>query len=467
MNDSNAAWTLAEVLAATGGEIVNRGAEAFSGVAIDSRKMAPGEIFVAIAGETHDGHRFLSEVMDKGAACVIIRGDRRQGLDMGSAQSRNVSVVAVGDTTKALGALGSFHLSRCGARVCAITGTNGKTTTKEMCAAIFERSFETAKNQGNFNNHIGVPLTLLALRPGTEWVITEMGMNHPGEIAYLAGLAVPEIGIVTNVGPGHLEGVGSLAGVIAAKRELIEGMDRGTAVLLADDPNVSAMGRAFSGRILSFGFSEDADVRAGDLVQEESGTSFSLKMEGKTRPARIAAFGRHMVQNACAAAAAGLAAGIPGHRIVEGLAGFTPVAGRLTVKRLANGVRVLDDTYNANPSSMAASLETLSSLAGPNRKMAVLGEMRELGKHAAAEHFNLGRTAAGHGLFRLFAAGPLAEKVREGALSAGMDPDAVMTGDREELAAAVKDLAAAGDFILVKGSRLSAMEKVVKHLQQA
>lgn len=464
MSEDKRPWSLADVLAATGGELLRKGADSFTGVALDSRKIAPGQIFVAIAGETHDGHVFAAEVMERGAAAVVVRSDRRGSVPLDLALARNVSVIAVGDTVKALGALGTFHLSRCKAQVCAITGTNGKTTTKEMCAAVFERKYKTAKNAGNFNNHIGVPLTLLALTPEVEWVITEMGMNHPGEIAYLASLAVPDIGIVTNVGPGHLEGVGSLAGVIAAKRELIEGMDSGTAVLLADDPNVLSMGRAFSGRVLTFGFSEDADVRAENLAQQAEGTSFTLRLDGSTHQARIAAFGRHMVQNACAAAAAGLAAGVPGHRIVEGLAGFAPVAGRLTVRRLPQGITILDDTYNANPSSMAASLDTLTALAGGNRAMAVLGEMRELGSHADGEHFKLGRTAAAHGLFRLFVAGPLAGRVREGALAGGMAPEAVMAGDREEIASAVKGLAGAGDFILVKGSRLSAMENVVKRL---
>ncbi|MEW5735500.1 MAG: UDP-N-acetylmuramoyl-tripeptide--D-alanyl-D-alanine ligase [Thermodesulfobacteriota bacterium] len=464
MNEPMHAWNLGDVLSATGGELLHQGAESFSAVALDSRNIGKAELFVAIAGEIHDGHRFVSEVVARGAGGVVIRSDRRQDLDMELVRRAKATVIAVGDTVAALGALGSFRLRRCGSRVCAITGTNGKTTTKEMCAAIFGRKFATAKNAGNFNNHIGVPLTLLALTPEIEWVITEMGMNHPGEIAYLASLARPDIGIVTNVGPGHLEGVGSLAGVIAAKRELIEGMEGGTAVLLADDENVISMGRAFSGRVLTFGFSEEADVRAEDLRQEDTGTAFTLSLSGCRHQARIAAFGRHMVQNACAAAAAGMAAGVPGHRIVEGLAGFAPVAGRLTVRRLADGITVLDDTYNANPSSMAASLDTLSALASGNRTVAALGEMRELGAHAASEHFKLGKTAAGHGLFRLFVAGPYAGQVEEGALSAGMAPEAVVTGDRDEIAEQVKALARPGDFILVKGSRLSAMENVVKRL---
>lgn len=457
-----AMWTKSEILAATGGRVVKEGpVEEFSGVCLDSRLVRPGDIFLPIVGERHDAHAFLPEVAAKGAACMIVEEKRAGVLPEG------LTVIAVPDTTLALGRLAAHHRLRMSARILCLTGTNGKTTTKEMLFLIFSAVFNTLKTKGNFNNHIGLPLTLLDLGPEHAWALVEAGMNHPGEIAYLAKIARPDIGLVNNVGPGHLEGVGSVEGVALAKKELLDGMDSGIAVLNADDPWVSAMAKGFKGQVVFFGLGEKADVRATDLALTENGQTFSLRFPGSSVSVNLRAFGRHMVENAAAAAAAGYAAGIDPKIIAEALGRFEPVAGRLAPKQLENGICLLDDTYNANPSSMAAALETLVSIKRDGRAVAILGDMFELGADSGKEHQKLGRLAARLGVDLLFAAGENSGRVEAGAIEAGMAQDRIMAADRESIAIAASAAIRPKDRVLVKGSRGMAMENVVERLTRA
>ena len=457
-----AMWTKAEILAAIEGRVIKEGpVSEFTGICLDSRLVRPGDIFIPIVGERHDAHAFIAEVAAKGASLIIVEEKRTGSLPEG------VTIIAVPDTTLALGRLAAHHRRKMAARILCLTGTNGKTTTKEMLFLIFSAVFATLKTKGNFNNHIGLPLTLLELRPEHAWALVEAGMNHPGEIAYLTGIAKPDIGLVNNVGPGHLEGVGSVEGVALAKKELIDGMESGIAVLNADDHWVSAMAKGFRGRVIFFGLGEKADVRATDLALTEEGQTFTLRFPESSVSVRLKAFGRHMVENAAAAAAAGYAAGIDPKIIAEALGRFEPVAGRLAPKPLANGVYLLDDTYNANPSSMAAALETLVSIKKDGRAVAILGDMFELGADSRKEHEKLGRLLARLGIDLVFVAGENARHVVAGAVGAGMDEKRIMASDREGISAAAGRALRPGDRVLVKGSRGMAMEKVLEYLAQA
>ena len=452
-------FSLSDICEATGGRVIQEGRLArFTGVSIDSRMVADGDVFVAIVGDRHDAHTFISEVVARGAGCVVAEAKRLGRMPAGAA------FVAVSDTTKALGLLASFHRRRLPVRVLCLTGTNGKTTTKEMLFLVFSTTFSTLKTKGNLNNHIGLPLTLLSLNAAHQWALCEAGMNHPGEIAYLAGLARPQIGLITNVGRGHLEGVGSIEGVAAAKRELLESMQGGVAVLNADDPLVARMAEGFPGEVLFFGLGDRADVRAEGIRPTPEGQEFTLSLSGRRVAVALRAFGRHMVENACAAAAAGHAAGIPPEKIAAGLSEFSPVAGRLVPRPLPSGASLLDDTYNANPQSMAAALETLKAVAGGRRAFAVLGDMFELGAYASEEHKKLGRLAGSLGLSGLFVTGDFAGETARGAKAAGMPEDRIFSGGRDEVIRSLSSALADGDWVLVKGSRGMAMETIVSAL---
>jgi UDP-N-acetylmuramoyl-tripeptide--D-alanyl-D-alanine ligase len=458
-------WRLEDILRATGGDLVcgDKGL-VFAGVAIDSRTIKPDELFVAIAGANHDAHSFVVAVQKSGGRGFIVEKAKVADLGIDASGKNAPLVVAVEDSTKALGSLAAFHRKRLKAKVLGITGSNGKTTTKEMAAAVLARRFAVHKNTGNLNNHIGVPLTLLGLVPEHEWAVVEMGMNHPGEIRYLAGLAAPDAGLVTNVGPGHLEGVGSIEGVAAAKQELLETMENGFAILNADDPRVAAMAGVFGkkGSVFYFGVNNPAHMMAQNLRHAPSGTAFELVWEGKIAQVNLAAAGIHMVTDAAAAACAGVLAGLSLEDAAAGLADFEPLGGRQRILMLEDDILLVDDTYNANPASMKSAISTLVSLRGPGRAVAVLGDMLEMGDAAQQAHYDVGAFAAEAGADLVFAAGDHAGQLVAGALDAGMSRDAVMAGDKTQVEEKLLLAVAPKDRILIKGSRGMAMETLVR-----
>ncbi|HYR95990.1 MAG TPA: UDP-N-acetylmuramoyl-tripeptide--D-alanyl-D-alanine ligase [Candidatus Binatus sp.] len=463
---SRASFQLEEVLAATGGELVRLGARTgFTGVTTDTRGVRPGELFVAIRGEAHDGHDFLADAAQRGAGAVLVeRAHAERPLACG--------VIAVRDTLAALGDLAAFHRRRHRPRVVAVTGSNGKTTTKEMLAAILERAFgpgRVLRTTGTQNNLVGLPLTLLRLGGGEEAAILELGMNGPGEIWRLAQIAEPDVGVITCVAPAHLEGLGSIHGVAEAKAELYRRLrPSATAVVNADDPLVSASARAFPGRKVSFGTADALELAVGARAIADhglDGTEFHLVVERRDVPVRLAVPGRHNVTNALAAAAAAHALGVGIDAVAAGLEAFQPPGMRMEVTHLPNGVTVLNDAYNANPASMAAALRTLAASRG-RRRVAVLGEMRELGAESARAHRELGVAAAAASVDALFLLGEHAETVRAGAESAGLPADrVVVAASHEDLAGRLLGYCRPGDLILLKGSRGAAMEQVLRRLQ--
>lgn len=455
--------TFQTIVAAAGGRLMQGDPDAvFAGVSIDSRTIAPGEAFVAIRGEVHDGHAFLPQVLAGGATSgVVVAESALPGIADLLRSHPQLPCVAVADTTRALGDMAAAHRRGSPAAVVAITGSNGKTSTRRMTVAVLGRRFEVLEPARNLNNQIGVPLTLFRLEPRHRWAVLELGTNMPGEIARLAEICRPDIAVLTNVGPAHLERLGSLDGVAAEKGALLAGLaPGGRAVLNADDSRVAALAARLGDRVVLFGTAAPARVRAAAVAATPAGIEFDLDLDGATERVRLPAFGRVMVHNALAAAAVGMLVGLTPAEIAAGLAAFQPVAGRMGVTALPNGVHLVDDTYNANPASMRAAIETLSDLRGPGRALLVLGDMRELGADAGRHHRDLGRLAAQARVDLVFACGEHAGEVAEGALAGGMPAGAVVTGSRDRIRDAVTAELRPGDWVLVKGSRAMGMEVV-------
>ena len=365
-----------------------------------------------------------------------------------------------------MGRLASFIRLHSQVRVAAITGSNGKTTTREMTAAILRQQYSVLTPKGNFNNEIGLPLTLLRLREDHQWAVAELGMNHPGEIDRLARICQPDIGAIINIGPAHLEGVGSIKGVMAAKGELLGRIKpHGSAVLNADDPYVNKLAQQYPGKRLLYSRRRAAPVRAHEAAAEPGTVEFILDIEDRSIPVKLSTAGRFMVDNALAAAAIGHLAGLTAAQIKAGLESFRPVGGRLNIVHLPGGIHVIDDTYNANPASMEAAVATLAALKGEGRAAAALGDMLELGEQSAQLHRALGKRIGGGALERLCTTGEFSDQVLGGARASGMAAADLMAGSKDEI---YRDLASwlrPGDWVLIKGSRGMAMEAIVEKLK--
>jgi len=482
----SASWRLDDVIRATGAAVVQRGrAAALVAITTDSRTVRGGELFVALHGERYDAHAFLAEAVAAGVAGVLVAQRPEPALPA------DVSVLVVADTLRGLQDLAAARRRALAPRVLAITGSNGKTTTKEMLAAILAAAVggdRVLKTAANLNNLIGVPLTLLGLTGAERFAVVEMGMNAPGEILRLTEIADPDVGVITNVGPAHLEGVGTLEGVARAKGELFAAMRRDAiAVANADDPRVSALADAFPGRVVRFG--ADEAVTARDVRLDVDGLAFRLHVDGTATDARLRIPGRHNVQNALAAAAAAHAVGIDVAAIAAGLGAAEPVGNRMRLVRLAGDVTLVNDSYNANPASVAAALRSLAE-APARRRIAVLGDMLELGATSAEHHRAIGRLAAELDLDALWLHGEFAETTAAGATEAPVSVAAVAAGGAPELRASgmagasaclppsavhvvqshaaiadgLRDALRPGDWVLVKGSRGQRMEEVVRLL---
>jgi UDP-N-acetylmuramoyl-tripeptide--D-alanyl-D-alanine ligase len=457
-----------ELAGATGGRWIGPPPREVEGVGVDTRTFPAGALFVAIKGERFDGHDFLPVAAKAGAAAALVAEPRVASL--GAAP---VPLLAVPDTVKALGGLARFHRLRFELPVVAVTGSNGKTTTREMIAAILARRGRTLKNDGNYNNEIGVPLTLFGLDAGHAAAVVEMGMNHPGEIAWLADVARPQVGVVTNAGAAHLEGLGSVDGVADAKAELYEGLPAdGVCVANADDPRMLKRARASGRRVLTFavGRQRRGDVAVLEiLAHDAAGLRFLLGVGNRELEVTLPLVGAHNAANAAAAAAAAVALGCSDKEIVAGLREVRPVGRRLRVERLASGLQLVDDCYNANPLSMGAALRTLSDLAaaaGGARAVAVLGDMLELGAHEGDAHRALGEEAARAGLGLLAAFGPRSRALAEAAAAAGMPADRIFhTEEVDALVGWARERLRPEDVLLVKASRGMKLERLVEALR--
>ncbi len=431
------------------------------GVSIDSRNIRKDELFVAIKGERFDGHDFVPEVMKKGAWGALVERAVLKSRQNDFGGFRNV--LAVEDTVSALQEMSFMHRKKFQIPVVGITGSNGKTTTKEMLAAILKQRGPVLKNEGNLNNHLGVPLTLLKLEPRHQSAAVEMGMSAAGEIETLGRIVSPDVGVITNIGPAHLEFLGSLDGVALAKAELL-GCIRpgGTAVLNVDDRYFATFREKWQGRVVSFGLERAADVSANNVRQEAECINFTLAMDGSSTTVRLRAVGRHNVLNALAAAAAAKAVGMTIEAAKAGLEDFVPVAMRSELKTVKGRI-VFVDYYNANPGSVEAALETLVSLRPGAQAVAVLGDMLELGAGGVEAHKEVGRAAARLGVAVLIVVGPLSKYMLEGAREAGMRQSSLFAaGSHEEAADLLEKHSNNGDAVLIKGSRGMKMEKILE-----
>ena len=422
------------------------------GVAIDTRKIAPGDLFVAIKGEHVDGHDFLADAAARGAVAALVT----RAIDSPLPQ------VLVKDATLALGDLASAARARHDARVVGITGSNGKTTVKTLTASILSRHGRTHVSSGNYNNELGLPLTLLSMPQDTQYAVLEMGAGKPGDIDYLAAIARPDVGLVTLIAPAHLERMGSVEGVAETKGALYQALPSdGVAIINADDQFASFFtGLAGSRRVLRFGLDHASDVGADVIEQALTGSHFVLSTPQGDVEVRLPLPGRHNIANALAAASIALALDIPLDTIVAGLEQASGVAGRLRHITMRGGWTLIDDSYNANPSSMAAGIDTLLLAAG--ERWLVLGDMAELGADARVLHAGIGQHARKRGVERVFAVGPLNVATVE-AFGAG----AKHFADKAALIAALKAQLHEGVTCLIKGSRSAGMEQVVAALVDA
>jgi len=428
-----------------------------TGVSIDSRSLGVGEAFFAIHGHRLDGHAFLGEAAARGAACLVVHA-------LPDELPANVPLVLVEETTRALGALGAWHRRRFAIPVVAVTGSNGKTTTKELASGVLGTRWNVLRPERSFNNQWGLPLTLLRIAPEHEAVVIEIGTNARGEIATLAAIAAPTVAIVTTVAAVHTEFLGSLEGVREEKVALVRALDAdGIAVLNADDPRVAGMAADSRGRVVTYGRDARADVRAvGEVTDDERGLTLTLEAGGARQAVTLALAGRHNVANALAAAAAGVALGLSLAEVAQGLGGVAPVAGRC-VWRQAGDVTILDDTYNASPVSVKAGLETVAARRQGRRVIAVLGDMLELGDISDDAHREVGRHVAALPADEFIGLGRGMQVAVEAAREAGLAEARAFTTFEDTVAHLLKRLTA-GDLVLVKGSRGMRMERVVDAL---
>ena len=448
-----AMWTHGRLLRAdaVGTEVSGADVEV-TGVAIDTRKLQPGDLFVAFKGEHVDGHDYLAQAAARGASAALVS----RKIDSRLPQ------VLVDDVELALGDLASAVRAQRNARVIGITGSNGKTTVKTLTASILSLHGRTHVNTGSFNNEIGLPLTLLAMPADTEYAVLEMGAGKPGDISYLAAIARPDIGLVNIIAPAHLERMGSVEGVAETKGALYQALPAdGVAIINADD----AFARFFDGlagtrRVLSFGLDHKADVSADIIEQRVDGSRFVLSTPVGKAEVALPLSGRHNVANALASAAIALALDVPLAMIVAGLEQASAVEGRLKREVMAGGWTLIDDSYNANPSSMTAAIDTLALASG--ERWLVLGDMAELGADARSLHAAVGAHAQQRGIEQVFAVGPLSV-----AAVAAFGAQGEHFEDKAALIGALQARLHSGVTCLIKGSHSAGMEQVVVELKQA
>ena len=446
---------LSELACITAGGLRGEDVE-FSTVSIDTRTLKPGDLFIAINGERFDGHDFVSQAAAAGACAAVVERELEFPLPQ----------VVVADARIALGRLGAAWRNSSPARVVGLTGSNGKTTVKEMIATVLGVKDQVLATRGNLNNDLGVPLTLLGLKPDHRFAVIEMGANHLGEIEYVAGLARPDVALITNAGSAHLEGFGSREGVARGKGEIIAALGPGGVAIINADDHYAGIWRGLAGsrKVISFGFGEGANVRGladsiravwdGDGFQ----TRFLCEYQGGSHEIVLNLAGRHNVANALAAAACCLGLGVGFAQIAEGLSRLVPVSGRIQPGRAGNGALLINDTYNANPSSFKAALEVLLEL--PGEPWLALGAFGELGEASAGLHEELGGLAKASGVVRMYATGPNADKAAE-AFGSG----AWFFPCQEDLIEKLQEELREDVALLVKGSRSQRMERVVEALR--
>jgi UDP-N-acetylmuramoyl-tripeptide--D-alanyl-D-alanine ligase len=423
-------------------------------ISTDSRTVKKGELFVALRGDNFDGHKFVEATAKAGAAGAIV------DLKWNGKAPKKFAIIRAEDTLLAYQNLAASYRKSLPIKVLAITGSNGKTSTKDFAASVLGRKFRVTKTQGNFNNHVGLPRTILEATSDHEVGVWEIGMNHPGEVAPLAKIAAPDAAIITNIGVAHIEFMGSREAIAREKGELAEAVaPNGTVILNADDSFSKEIASRTSAHVI-FAGTKEGTIRAIDIQQSADGSDFTM-VEGAHRcRAQLPVPGIHMVQNALLATAAGRAFGLSLEEAAAGLASTPLTKARLQIKEI-NGVQFLDDSYNANPDSMKAALQTLVELESDGKRIAVLGEMRELGSETQRGHEEVGQAAAAFGIDHLIGIGEMGAVIARAAENAGLEKSATV-GSTSEAAELVRSIAAPGDLILIKGSRLARTEDVIE-----
>ena len=459
--------TAAHIVAATRGRLVSGAADAAIGrVAIDSRTLAPGDLFVAIRGERFDGHAFVNDALAQGAAGVLVHDASAVRLPV----APGVLVVQVEDTTRALQEIARDIRRRSGARVTAVTGSAGKTTTKEIAAEFLSTRYRVFRNKGNLNNHIGLPLSLLELRACPDVAVVELGMNHPGEIRTLIGISEPEVRVWTNVGDAHMGFFGSADAIADAKAEIAENARPGDVLIAnANDPRVMERASRFKGRLVTFGVETAADVQATGVQQNGlEGTAATVMTRVGTGTVTTPLLGTGNLSNVLAATAVALEFDVPLDVVVDRAARLGPARHRGELLRLPGGVTLIDDSYNSSPAALKRALDVVASATGSARKVAVLGEMLELGDHSVGLHRECGVAAHAAGLdFLIAVGGPAAAALAAAAVDAGMPAASVShVASSGEAAALALERVRPGDLVLVKGSRGIGTDAVVERLKE-
>jgi len=423
-------------------------------ISTDSRTLKRGELFVALRGENFDGHNFVESAAKAGAAGAIVDSTWKGKVP------ENFALILAEDPLQAYQKLAANYRRSLSLKVVAITGSNGKTSTKDFAAAVLARGFRVTKTEGNFNNHVGLPRTILEATSQDEVAVWEIGMNHPGEVAALAKLAAPDVAILTNIGVAHIEFMGSREAIAVEKGALVEAVDaQGTVILNADDPFTASIAARARAKVILAGTTAGT-IRASEISQSGSGTDFTI-LEGAHRcRAQLPVPGLHMVQNAMLAVAAGRVFGLSLEDCAAGLVAAPLTKARLQIKEI-HGVQFIDDTYNANPESMKAALRTLVELDADGKRIAVLGEMGELGSESERGHREVGETAATFGIDQLITIGDLGELIARAAQAGGLEKTTAVRST-SEAAELLGEIAEPGDLILVKGSRSARTERVIE-----
>ena len=423
----------------------------------DTRTLLAGDCFVALQGDRFDGHAFVAQVKNHGAVAALV-SNRRISSDLPD----DLGLVEVPDTLEALQRFAANYRQLLSVRTIGVTGSSGKTSTKELIASVLRTRFKTKATEGNLNNHIGVPLTLIQLDEDDEYGVVEMGMNHPGELAPLVQMTAPEIGVISSIGPAHIEFFADQAAIAAEKAELIAALPpEGLAVLNGDDDWSRRIAGRTHARVVWVGNRPDSTWRAEDLHVAPDGLSFRLAHDGEAARVRLPVVNRVMVANALLAAAVGDECGLALDEIARGLEAVRLPGARMQVLK-AHGAWIINDAYNANPDSMKAALTALSEFPGARRRLAVLGSMGELGRHATELHRAIGEFAARQDLAFLIAVGPHAESCAKGAMAAGLGHNQIVAAlDAEEATVALRPLLREGDAVLVKGSNFMGLDRLV------
>ena len=455
----------AGALAAAAGGRVTSGDEAtqIGRVSIDTRTLVPGDFFVALRGERFDGEAFVGDAVRKGASGVLV--SNAAAAEAG----RGAVVVEAADTTKALQDVGRFVRRESRARVVAITGSAGKTTTKEIAAELLSERYRVFRNKGNLNNHIGLPLSLLELRSGPDVAVVELGMNHPGEIRTLVGIAEPEVRVWTNVGDAHIGFFASSDAIADAMAEMLENARAGDVLVAnADDPRLMSRAASFPGRVVTFGIAHEADVRANNVeLRGVDGIAADVRTAGGEFRLQSPLLGRGNLGNVLAGTAVAVTFDIPVAAIARRVAALKPPYHRGELLRLPGGLTLIDDSYNSSPAALSQSLEVMSASTGSARKVAILGEMLELGSHAVQLHQESGARAAAAGLdVVITVGGEPARAMADAAIRAGMRPAAVAhVADARHAAELALQRTRPGDLVVVKGSRGIGLDTVVERLK--